>query len=84
VTDTRTPDREPMTYYKGEMVPRREVERIQAAEATPATTPPPQEPAPMPATVDPTDPRTTQRDEVGAGPVGTMRVEHDPAPEATA
>jgi len=81
VTDTRTPDREPMTYYKGEMVPRREVERIQAAEATPATTPPPQEPAPMPATVDPTDPRTTRRDEVGAGPVGTMRVEHDPAPE---
>ena len=81
MTDTRTPDREPMTYYKGEMVPRREVERIQAAEATPATTPPPQEPAPMPATVDPTDPRTTQRDEVGAGPVGTMRVEHDPAPE---
>ena len=81
MTDTRTPDREPMTYYKGEMVPRREVERIQAAAATPATTPPPQEPAPMPATVDPTDPRTTQRDEVGAGPVGTMRVEHDPAPE---
>ena len=50
-----------------------------AVEAMP--TPPPQEPAPMPATVDPTDPRTTQRDEVGAGPVGTMRVEHDPAPE---
>ena len=43
--------------------------------------PPPRGPAPMPATVDPTDPRTTQRDEVGAGPVGTMRVEHDPAPE---
>ncbi len=82
MTGTRTPGREPMTYYKGEMVPRREVERIQAAAATPATTPPPQEPAPMPATVDPTDPRTTQRDEVGAGPVGTMRVEHDPAPEA--
>mgnify|MGYP000951493657 CR=1 FL=1 len=79
--DTKTPDREPMTYYKGEMVPRREVERIQAAEATPATTPPPQEPAPMPATVDPTDPRTTRRDEVGAGPVETMRVKHDPAPE---
>jgi hypothetical protein len=81
MTDTKTPGREPMTYYKGEMIPRREVERIRAAEATPATTPPPRGPAPMPATVDPTDPRTTQRDEVGAGPVGTMRVEHDPAPE---
>jgi len=59
VTDTRTPDRKPMTYYKGEMVPRREVERIQAAEATPATTPPPQDPATMPATEAP--PTSTPR-----------------------
>lgn len=53
------PQREPMTYYKGEMVPRREVERIQAAEATPATTPPPQDPATMPATEAP--PTSTPR-----------------------
>lgn len=57
MSDTRTPDREPMTYYKGEMVPRREVERIQAAEATAATTP--QAPAPMPATEAPPTPTPT-------------------------
>jgi len=79
VSDTRTPDREPMTYYKGEMVPRREVERIQAAEQ--ATTPPPRDPAPMPATVTLPTPEHHDEDEAGAGPVETVREQHNPAPE---
>ncbi len=81
MTDTRTPDREPMTYYKGEMVPRHEVERIRAAEQA-RTPPPPQAPAPMPAAAPgETDPGRRDGDEAGAGPVETVREQHNPAPE---
>lgn len=81
MTDTRTPDREPMTYYKGEMVPRREVERIQAAEQA-TTTPPPQAPAPMPAAA-PGEADPGQRDGGGPGEADgeTVREGHNPAPE---
>lgn len=81
MTDARTPDREPMTYYKGEMVPRREVERIKAADQA-TTTPPPQAPAPMPAAAPgEADPGKRDGDEAGAGPVETVREGHNPAPE---
>lgn len=71
-SDTRTPGREPMTYYKGQMVPRREVERIRAEEAAAATMPPPRGPAPTPEQFDGGD--------AGADPVETMQVEHVPEP----
>ena len=74
-----------MTYYKGHMLPRSEVARLQAEEAAqmagPAVvteSPPPRPPVPMTAT---RTPEHHDEDEAGAGPVGTMRVEHDPAPE---
>lgn len=81
MTDARTPDREPMTYYKGEMVPRHEVERIKAADQA-TTTPPPQAPAPMPAAAPgEADPGKRDGDEAGAGPVETVREQRNPAPE---
>ncbi len=66
--DTKTPGREQMTWYQGEMAPRREVERITRAEAAAPVTAPPPGPAPTPATEAP-------------GPVGTTDCEHAPAPE---
>ena len=41
MTDTRTPDRVPMTWYKGEVIPRSEYERIKAAEDVAPTRPQP-------------------------------------------
>ena len=74
-----------MTYYKGHMLPRSEVARLRAEEAAqmagPAVvteSPPPRPPVPMTAT---RTPEHHDEDEAGAGPVGTMRVEHAPAPE---
>ena len=85
MTDTRTPTGEGLTYYKGHMLPRSEVARLQAEEAAqmagPAVvteSPPPRPPVPMTAT---RTPEHHDEDEAGAVPVGTMRVEHDPAPE---
>ncbi len=85
MSDTRTPTGEGLTYYKGHMLPRSEVARLRAEEAAqmagPAVvteSPPPRPPVPMTAT---RTPEHHDEDEVGAGPVGTMRVEHDPAPE---
>ena len=68
MTDTRTPGREPMTWYQGEMIPRREVERITRAEAAAPVTAPPPGPAPMPEAVrvDTPDPATV-RSERGPG-----------------
>lgn len=85
MTGTMTPGREPETWYRGKMRPRSEVERIKREEAAAqmagpveVETPPPRPPASMPAT---RTPEHHDEDEAGAGPVGTMRVEHDPAPE---
>lgn len=79
------PAREPETWFQGKMRPRSEVERIKREEAAAqmagpveVETPPPRPPASMPAT---RTPEHHDEDEAGAGPVGTMRVEHDPAPE---
>ena len=81
MTDTRTPTGEGLTYYKGHMLPRSEVERIRAAEQA-TTPPPPQAPAPMPAAAPgETDPELHDEDEAGAGPVETVREQHNPAPE---
>ena len=68
MSDTgQPPDREPMTYYKGHMVPRAELDRITQAEAAaPVTAPPPQGPAPMPATEAPAEAGTV-RSERGPG-----------------
>ena len=85
MSDTRTPTGEGLTYYKGHMLPRSEVARLRAEEAAqmagPAVvteSPPLRPPVPMTAT---RTPEHHDEDEAGAGPVGTMRVEHDPAPE---
>lgn len=79
--DTKTPGREPMTYYRGEMIPRSEYERIKAAEQA-TTTPPPQVPAPMPAAA-PGEADPGQRDGGGPGEADgeTVREGHNPAPE---
>lgn len=80
--DTKTPGREPMTWYQGEMVPRSEVERIKREEAAAPVTAPPPGPAPTPAAA-PGEADPGQRDGGGPGEADgeTVREGHNPAPE---
>jgi hypothetical protein len=82
--DTKTPGREPETWYRGKMRPRSEVERMQREEAAAMAAPvevdgpPPRGPAPTPA-ADQDEPG--RGGEAGAVPAETMHGQHDPAPE---
>jgi hypothetical protein len=78
------PAREPETWYRGKMRPRSEVERIKREEAAAQMAGPVVVDSPTPAAA-PGEAGPGQRDgdEAGAGPVETVRGEHDPAPEET-
>ena len=88
MTGTMSPGREPETWYRGKMRPRSEVERIKREEAAAMAgpvvvdSPPPRGPAPTPAAAPgAADPGQRDGDEAGAGPVETVREQHNPAPE---
>ncbi len=80
MTDNRTPGREPMTYYKGEIFPRSEVERIrrEEEEAAAVTATPSPGPAPIPAAA-----REEAPDQADPAPVTPGRTDTRPAPTSS-